>query len=56
MYDMTIVLLKWNGQCSWSKLSEQFWMLFMYYVLICEVADAEKHCERHVCVCVLCVW
>ncbi len=41
VYDMTLVLLKWNGKMLVKWLSEQFWESYMYVLI--ETAD-ERHC------------
>ncbi len=43
MYDMTIVLLKWNGQMLMKWLSEQFWdVVHVFMYSFSETADAEN--------------
>ncbi len=42
VYDMTLVLLKWNGKMFVKWLSEQFWSYCSYMYVLIETAD-----ERH---------
>ncbi len=42
VYDMTLVLLEWNGKMFVKWLSEQFWSYCSYMYVLIETAD-----ERH---------
>ncbi len=39
VYDMTLVLLKWNGKMLVMWLSEQFWSYCSYIYVLIETAD-----------------
>ncbi len=41
VYDMTLVLLKWNGKMLVKWLSEQFWRYCSCIYVLIEAADAE---------------
>ncbi len=41
VYDMTLVLLKWNGKMLVKWLSDQFWRYCSCIYVLIETADAE---------------
>ncbi len=41
VYDMTLVLLKWNGKMLVKWLSDQFWRYCLCIYVLIETADAE---------------
>ncbi len=43
VYDMTLVLLQWNGKMLMKWLSEQFWSYCSYIYVLIETAD-ERAC------------